>query len=109
MYLDIRRHPWISQLVLVASQGPGDGLETHFSFFLLTWAYILVLGVDIGSHVGDPRLLRNLSEESFVAGVWFSLILNGFRLPSRSHFGNVFQTTLQLCMRKWELDRKVPF
>ena len=54
--------------------------------------FILLLGVGIGSHLGDPRLLRNLSEEIFVAGIVFLLILNGFRCPLGSHFGNILET-----------------
>ncbi len=59
-----------------------------------------MLGVDIGRHLEDPRLLRNLSEESFVAGVWLSSILIRFRDPLGSHFGNLLETNLQRWMNK---------
>ena len=96
-------------LALVASQGPGEGLESHFSLFLLTLGSFLVLGVDIGRHLEDPRLLRNLSEENFVAEVCFLSILSRFRYPLGSQFGDLLETISQLWMRKRELDWEVLF
>ena len=53
-----------------------------------------MLGVDIGSHLGNPRLLRNLSEETFVAEVGFVLVLSRFRVALGSHFGDRLETIL---------------
>ena len=38
---------------------------------------ILLLGVGIGSHLADPRLIMNLLKEPFVAGVSFLSMSNG--------------------------------
>ena len=82
-------------LALVASHGPGEGLKSLFLLFLLTSGFILVLDVDIGSHLGDPRLLRNLTEEIFLAGVWFLSMLIDLGTSRKSlwrPFGDDFAT-----------------
>ena len=53
---------------------------------------------------GDPKVLRNSSEEIFCRGGGLLSISSSFRHPPGSHFGYIFNTILQFGIRQWEVD-----
>jgi hypothetical protein len=88
-------------LAFAASQCPGKGLGFHFKCVLLTFGFILVLGVSIRSYLGDPRLFRKLPEEVLVAEAGFCLIWAGFGVHLGAHWVDLGEPWASKSQPKW--------